>query len=134
MCLRRRAVQLGKPNRVVLIGDSRIRQLRDGLISHLSGVELDTYMNSTTSDDHRMYKSHERTVKRLRDAKLHNDFFWTVEMDAGDGALGQTLRTIEKFSLKPDIIIIGSGVWIMKDCTAKNISQVTCLDTFQRSV
>lgn len=118
----------------MLIGDSRIRQLRDGLIYQLSGVEHDFYVNPAIAYDQQLYKKHESTVTRIPSANLLIEFFWSVEMDEEGGTFGHALRTLESKGAKPDMIIIGAGIWVMKVCTYQNTSQVECLRNFKKCV
>ncbi|GAU87569.1 hypothetical protein RvY_00398-2 [Ramazzottius varieornatus] len=133
-CLRKSSVYLGKENHIVLIGDSRIRQLRDGLIYHLSGVEHDFYVNPAIAYDQQLYKKHESTVTSIPTANLLIEFFWSVEMDEEGGTFGHALRTLESKGSKPDMIIIGAGIWVMKVCTYQKISQVECLRNFKKNL
>ncbi|GAU90440.1 hypothetical protein RvY_02855-1 [Ramazzottius varieornatus] len=122
----------GKANHIVLLGDSRIRQLRDGLIYHLTGMEHDIYANTSATNIKATANKHGSTVTVIPIANSRIEFFWMVEMDAGDGALGAALRGLKLRKSKPDQIIISSGVWIIKRCTAENITQDICLQDFRK--
>ncbi|GAV01677.1 hypothetical protein RvY_12351 [Ramazzottius varieornatus] len=128
-CLLRRAAHLNKEIHIVLLGDSRVRQIRDGLINHLSGVEHDIYVNPAVPYTQQYRESLNVTIAS---ANTRIEFFWAVEVDEHGGTFGQALRALQNSSAKPDIIIVGAGIWMMKQCTTQNVTQVECVKRFKR--
>ncbi|GAU90441.1 hypothetical protein RvY_02855-2 [Ramazzottius varieornatus] len=95
-------------------------------------MEHDIYANTSATNIKATANKHGSTVTVIPIANSRIEFFWMVEMDAGDGALGAALRGLKLRKSKPDQIIISSGVWIIKRCTAENITQDICLQDFRK--
>ncbi|OWA50368.1 hypothetical protein BV898_14887 [Hypsibius exemplaris] len=125
-CMNALADQTEKIPFFLFVGDSRIQQMRDGLIFALTGQDYDVYanrqpvLNSTTYSnfgaDENIYKATGAQIK----------FEWQPHLDSGLGPMSTLLKNISKLQYKPDLLVIGAGVWSIKECElAKNI-QETC--------
>ncbi|GAU90471.1 hypothetical protein RvY_02880 [Ramazzottius varieornatus] len=131
-CMKTRSLHLKKSTHIVLLGDSRLRQLRDGLIYQLSGIEHDFYVNRGVADDSRLYKAHESTVTEIEKAAVRVEYFWLTEMDAGNGLLTKFLGRVENLTVPPDIILVGGGLWMIRACTEAHRKQLDCALEFKR--
>ncbi|OQV11566.1 putative CAS1 domain-containing protein 1 [Hypsibius exemplaris] len=116
---------------LLFVGDSRIQQLRDGLILTLTGHDYDvragrqSVLNSTSYSqlgaDENIYKSSGIQIK----------FEWQPYLDNGFGPMSSFLKNVSKLQFRPNMLVIGAGVWSIKDCQVNNKNQDACVQNYK---
>ncbi|OWA53177.1 hypothetical protein BV898_17611 [Hypsibius exemplaris] len=111
LCMRRLRAQRPFTN-IVLVGDSRTRQLRDGLIYQLTGTDRDWLANRSIqpSRNHR----HERQVQLLslfpEATAVRLEYIYTFNTHQAVYNVKKYLKT-DKSAGTPDLLLIGGSDW-----------------------
>ncbi|OQV11568.1 putative CAS1 domain-containing protein 1 [Hypsibius exemplaris] len=116
---------------LLFVGDSRIQQLRDGLILTLTGHDYDTFANRLAVVEPESYAKYGAPEKIYRSAGAQIKFEWQPYLDDGAGAITNLLWNISKSEIKPDILVLGAGIWSIKDCEAAQKPQQACAETYR---
>ena len=126
----------GYAPQIVLIGDSRIRQLRDGVVKQMTGVDRDWLSNKSIQFDRHTYRKHESSSHSLGKSGLNLRYIWSGTL--GEKAIDRYLEKVDVFrqthkTPKAALIhVAGFGVWTMEDCQKKNVSLSECLNRYER--
>lgn len=123
---------------IVFAGDSRLRQLRDGLVLELTGQETDILANPGATVDQAFYRKHEAHGNFYESAGAHIRFEWTPYLDKRD-SLPTTLSMIEfvnrtlQSAFKPSFLVLGVGVWRIRDChRERKLTQEQCAQEYKQ--
>ncbi|OWA52527.1 hypothetical protein BV898_16979 [Hypsibius exemplaris] len=125
-CLKNVTKVPGKPPYVHFIGDSRLQQLRDGLLFALTGYDYDGFANR------KAIKDPTHSVKTLKMLGADIRFSWQAYLDSGAGPLTKLLKEISRSGRRPDVLVIGAGIWSVKDCQLKKRTQEECAIAYQK--
>ncbi|OQV11572.1 hypothetical protein BV898_14148 [Hypsibius exemplaris] len=117
---------------IVLVGDSRLRQLRDGLVEIFTGKDFDFQSNRRVIYNDTVYKKHESSGSYFANSGLHLRFEWHAGMDDGSGSLTSLIKELIKLQFKPTIVVIGMGAWTMRQCTNDKKLQSFCVQAYQK--
>jgi hypothetical protein len=131
-------IQQQKKRRVniLLLGDSRVRQLRDGLLFQLTGFDQDWLANLSIQYDHAVYSKHEGKLMLLETAPVSLDYMWHTEMDNVADTLRDHLAkrasnsSNAKYPL--DLIVLGNGAWTIRCCTGQKKNQNECVSKYKQ--
>ncbi|OQV15534.1 hypothetical protein BV898_10256 [Hypsibius exemplaris] len=134
-CMKKFKATKSRPAHFAFIGDSRIRQLRDGIRFHLTGVEKDWLSNASvkgTSDEICKHENQQTTLWRV---PIRLDFFWAPKIlmaaDVVRHALLPAKTGYPKSSI-PDVVIVGCGIWRIQTCIAQKVNQTECFQEYKR--
>ncbi|OWA50359.1 hypothetical protein BV898_14878 [Hypsibius exemplaris] len=116
---------------LLFVGDSRIQQLRDGLILTLTGHDYDVFANRLAVVEPRSYAKYGAHEKVYKSAGAQIRFEWQPYLDHGAGSITKLLRNVSKSQIRPDILVIGAGVWAIKDCEVAKKTQEACAKTYR---
>ena len=117
---------------VVFAGDSRIRQLRDGLISQLTGQDYDQVANPTATVDYTFYKKHEAHGDFYKTAGAHVRFEWLPYLDDGEGDMTRFINRTIHADFRPNLLVMGAGIWRVRDCQRANRTQQDCAKDYKQ--
>ncbi|OQV11471.1 putative CAS1 domain-containing protein 1 [Hypsibius exemplaris] len=116
---------------VVFTGDSRIRQLRDAFLRQLSGIDRDWLANRNITCVPAKHYKHADEEILIKDSGVRVSFNWAGVLDNGTGETGRSLermiRNMRRNDRVADLLVLGNGVWTIRDCARKNRSQADCL-------
>ncbi|OQV11714.1 hypothetical protein BV898_13986 [Hypsibius exemplaris] len=120
---------------IIFTGDSRVRQLRDGLLYQLSGFDQDWLANRNVTLNPRRYKKHSSNEMLLKTTGVRLEFNFAEALDAGDGVTGKSLKEIIRKSRirQPDLLVVGNGAWTIRECTAKRRLQSQCAEDYKKA-
>ncbi|OWA51423.1 hypothetical protein BV898_15906 [Hypsibius exemplaris] len=116
---------------IVFAGDSRLRQLRDGLIFALTGQDYDVMANPHAKVDPSFYKKHAAHGDFYKSAGAHVRFEWLPYLDNGDGDMTKFIKRTIQSEFKPNLLVLGAGVWRIRDCERAKKSQETCSQEYK---
>ncbi|OWA51422.1 hypothetical protein BV898_15905 [Hypsibius exemplaris] len=118
---------------IVFAGDSRPRQLRDGMVLALTGQDYDRIANPRAVVNEAVYKKHEAHVEYYRTARAHVRFEWITNLDNGTGAMTQFLQKIITSDFKPNLLVLGVGVHRIREChrAKPQLSQQYCAQEYK---
>ncbi|OQV11567.1 hypothetical protein BV898_14143 [Hypsibius exemplaris] len=131
-CLQELSVVTANAPYIIFIGDSRLRQLRDGLILELTGNDYDFQANREAIVDPLFYKKHAASGKYYPSAGVHVWFEWFSHMDDGFGPLTNHLKKLILSDFKPSLLVMGVGVWLMRDCHRTGVSLDACVQRYSK--
>ncbi|OWA52526.1 putative CAS1 domain-containing protein 1 [Hypsibius exemplaris] len=99
---------------ILFIGDSRARQLREGLILALTGQDYDAVANRQARVDpafHKALNNYAEVGTYFETAASHLRFQWASFLDHGKGSLSQLIRKLTEAEFKPSLVVVGLGAW-----------------------
>ncbi|OWA54473.1 hypothetical protein BV898_18875 [Hypsibius exemplaris] len=117
---------------IVFAGDSRPRQLRDGLVLALTGQDWDKIANPKVQMDDAVYKKHESNGEFHKSAGVHVRFEWIFHLDNGTGNMTHFIQHTILSEFKPNLLVLGVGVHRIRECHRKNISQANCAQEYKQ--
>lgn len=123
--------QKGFHPKIVLIGDSRTRQLRDGLYMQLEGLDRDWLANNSIRYNQKLYHKHESLVERAGPAQVSLHFIWAERTSAIDDYLKRLERQIKKTTKVPLLHVIGFGLWIARSCKVEKKDINGCFEVYK---
>jgi len=121
---------------MVFLGDSRTRQIRDGMAKLITGVDLDWLSNSSIHYNRIEYLRHENTSQSIGQSRLNLSYVFAGGLENKDSDL--YLRELGKArarygSVNKSLIhVAGFAVWTIWDCKERNISFAECLKLYER--
>ena len=118
---------------IVFAGDSKVRQLRDGLVLELTGQDYDKISNPKAVVDPTFYKKHEAQGDFYKSAGVHIRFEWLPHLDDGHGDMTKFINRMINTDFKPDLLVLGVGVWRIRDCERAKKKQEDCAEEYKRS-
>ncbi|OQV13506.1 hypothetical protein BV898_12253 [Hypsibius exemplaris] len=133
-CMRSLALYTGKAPVLAFAGDSRIRQMRDEFIHYLTGQDTDPLTSGMKIDD-TIYKTHAPRSDFYSHAGVHVHFSWSPYLNKGKDSLKNFLRDAATSSKnkRPTLLVMGSGVWAIRDCARKHGNQTDCAKAYKRA-
>ena len=127
-----RSVKRG-PAHFTFIGDSRIRQLRDGLLYQLTGTEKDWLSNASikanAADEICKHENQETMLWRV---PVRLSFFWAPKLSMATDVIrhiflqSNSSSVTHKKRSPPDFVVIGCGIWTIQTCIADKITRSQC--------
>ncbi|OWA50367.1 hypothetical protein BV898_14886 [Hypsibius exemplaris] len=114
---------------IIFIGDSRLRQLRDGVITELTGDDYDFKANLEALIDPTNYKKHAASGTYFQSAGTHLWFEWYPYFGEG---LTNLVRNLTRSPFKPTLVVMGVGIWLIRDCHRAKKSQEECVQKYQK--
>ncbi|OQV14884.1 hypothetical protein BV898_10916 [Hypsibius exemplaris] len=132
---------------VVFFGDSRVRQLRDGLVHRLIGVDQDWLANRSIIYNETTYRKHsDRTMILTPDnvTYFQMEFIWSGHINLVVKHLKRYVLRQRQLKLaakgayrKPNLLIIGGSAWQysapqFSNCTKEERSKTGCGIEYQR--
>ena len=139
-CLRAVAERNGEAPFVVLVGDSRMRNLRDQLAIELTGVEyatLATY-NGANPAFYRKYPKYGDFAEFYPYSKFYHEFrFLPMLNSTGPGDSLEIFEYVKHFvesaPRKPTFMVIGSGIWRIRQCQQEKVkTQEQCAEDYKQ--
>ncbi|OWA52557.1 hypothetical protein BV898_17008 [Hypsibius exemplaris] len=123
------------PANIIITGDSRMRQLRDAFFYQLTGINRDWLSNRSITHVPDTYTKHSSNQMMLRDSGVRIEFNWATGLDGGQGSTGKSLdKLMRRGRLRPaDLLLIGNGVWTIRECTAQNRTQDDCVVDYRNN-
>ncbi|OQV13507.1 hypothetical protein BV898_12254 [Hypsibius exemplaris] len=114
-------------------GDSRTRQMRDEFVHYLTGQDTDPLTNGMPTDD-TVYKAHEARSDFYPAHGVSVRFSWSPYIDQGKNSMSSFLQETEASVLpRPSLLVIGCGVWSVRDCAKQNHNQSDCANDYKRA-
>ncbi|OWA52534.1 hypothetical protein BV898_16986 [Hypsibius exemplaris] len=132
-CLHDVAMQRLNASFIVFLGDSRLRQLRDGIILELTGKDMDFQANRNALGDPLFDKKHEGRGFFYENARAQVRNEWEPHLDDGGGSFTRVVENLTRAELKPSLLVMGAGSWLVRDCHRANKTQQTCIQTYKEN-
>ncbi|OWA52533.1 hypothetical protein BV898_16985 [Hypsibius exemplaris] len=125
----------GKRRYIVFIGDSRVKQLRDGMVLALTGQDYDALADRTASVDPIFRQAHEAfqtSGSSLVAAGARLRFDQHEYLDDGDGGLTELIRNLTTADEVPSLVVLGVGAWQIRQCHRGRKPQNTCAQHYSQ--
>ncbi|OWA50369.1 hypothetical protein BV898_14888 [Hypsibius exemplaris] len=117
---------------ILFVGDSRIQQLRDGMILSLTGDDYDALSSIFALKSPAAYAKYGASQSVYQFIGAQIKFIWEPYLDDGTGSMTQLLRNISRAEFQPDLLVIGAGMYSIKDCATENEKQRDCAERYQK--
>ncbi|OQV22669.1 hypothetical protein BV898_03494 [Hypsibius exemplaris] len=146
-CLQLRLNRTGRPLKIVIAGDSRMRQLYFSLLYQATGLDEDWTTNHSVPDpgpaptnpnrglaaqreNQKIIPKHNDRSKILPEIGLEAKFHWLVALTDGK------LRSIVKdaTSSSTDLLLVSHGLWSIWTCIKQKKSDSDCLKQYQKDL
>jgi hypothetical protein len=145
-CLANKFNMTGKPFKIILAGDSRMRQLWYGIQEQITAMDGD-FITNHTLDSKRLarpnptgrlststqVKKHENQIVNLEtiNVQLRLEFYFIINFD--EKKLKNLLENTSTDGVPADILIVSGGVWSMLACKKANKNDTECIKQYTRS-
>jgi hypothetical protein len=124
----------------MIVGDSRQRQLRDAFFFQLTRNDNDNLANRSIMASPESKKIHQdmgtdilthSVVTKIVVVRL--DFVWATDIAAiKTSLLTRKLSWRNESIVQPDLLLLGSGAWTIRECRQQKRNPADCLNDYKK--